>query len=59
LKPGGISIPCSYTSFLAPITSCKMMEAVRAYKVGVGVFGGGEERGWKGEVGRGKDCMLE
>lgn len=34
LKPGGISIPCSYTSFLAPITSCKMQEAVRTYKVG-------------------------
>lgn len=35
LKPGGISIPASYTSFLAPITSCKMQEAVRTYKLGV------------------------
>ena len=34
LKPDGISIPASYTSFLAPITSCKMLEAVRSYKVG-------------------------
>lgn len=33
LRPGGISIPASYTSFLAPITSCKMQEAVKAYKV--------------------------
>jgi protein arginine N-methyltransferase 5 len=33
LKPDGISIPSSYTSYLAPITSCKMLEAVRTYKV--------------------------
>jgi len=46
LKAGGISIPCSYTSFLATITSCKMVEAVRAYKV----IGGGR-KGGRGEVG--------
>lgn len=35
LKEDGISIPASYTSFLAPITSTKMLEAVRGYKVSV------------------------
>jgi hypothetical protein len=38
LKEDGISIPASYTSFLAPITSTKMLEAVRGYKVS-GTFG--------------------
>lgn len=38
LKPGGISIPSSYTSFLAPVTSTKMLEAVRTYKVRVGAW---------------------
>eukprot|EP00879_Flechtneria_rotunda_P016657 GHRR01017430.1.p1 GENE.GHRR01017430.1~~GHRR01017430.1.p1 ORF type:complete len:276 (+),score=71.38 GHRR01017430.1:581-1408(+) len=32
LKPDGISIPCSYTSFLAPITTTKLYDAVKAYK---------------------------
>lgn len=32
LKPDGISIPCSYTSFLAPVTTTKLHDAVKAYK---------------------------
>ncbi|KAF8064646.1 PRMT5 [Scenedesmus sp. PABB004] len=32
LKPDGISIPCSYTSFLAPVSTTKLHEGVRAYK---------------------------
>lgn len=32
LKPDGISIPCSYTSFLAPVTTCKLHDAIKAYK---------------------------
>jgi hypothetical protein len=32
LKPDGISIPCSYTSFLAPVTTTKLYDAVKAYK---------------------------
>lgn len=32
LKPGGISIPASYTSFLAPVTTAKLWDAVRNYK---------------------------
>ncbi|XP_068027417.1 protein arginine N-methyltransferase 5 [Melanerpes formicivorus] len=30
LKEGGVSIPCSYTSFLAPISSSKLYNEVRA-----------------------------
>uniref|UniRef100_A0A8C2SYI2 Protein arginine N-methyltransferase 5 n=1 Tax=Coturnix japonica TaxID=93934 RepID=A0A8C2SYI2_COTJA len=29
LKPGGVSIPCSYTSFLAPLSSSKLYNEVR------------------------------
>ena len=32
LAPDGISIPSSYTSFLAPLTTWKLFDAVRAYK---------------------------
>jgi hypothetical protein len=32
LKPDGISIPASYTSFLAPVTTSKLWDAVRNYK---------------------------
>ncbi len=32
LAPDGISIPASYTSYLAPVTSTKLHDAVRAYK---------------------------
>ena len=32
LKEGGISIPSSYTSFLAPMTSSKLWNDVKAYK---------------------------
>jgi hypothetical protein len=68
LKPGGISIPASYTSFLAPITSCKMQEAVRTYKVGGGVSVCGEVWvgvgglcvwGWGWGGGRWAGCLLK
>ncbi len=29
LKPGGISIPCKYTSFIAPISSNKVFNEIR------------------------------
>jgi protein arginine N-methyltransferase 5 len=32
LRPGGISIPSSYTSYLAPCSAGKLWEAARAYK---------------------------
>jgi protein arginine N-methyltransferase 5 len=32
LAPGGISIPSAYTSYLAPVTSSKLWNDVRAYK---------------------------
>ncbi|KAI8473882.1 MAG: PRMT5 arginine-N-methyltransferase-domain-containing protein [Monoraphidium minutum] len=32
LAPGGVSIPRSYTSFMAPVTTSKLYEACRAYK---------------------------
>lgn len=32
LKADGISIPCSYTSFLAPVTTSKLYDAVKGYK---------------------------
>jgi len=32
LKPGGISIPCSYTSYLGPLQSSKLYNEVRACK---------------------------
>jgi protein arginine N-methyltransferase 5 len=32
LRPGGVSIPASYTSYLAPCAASKLWEAARAYK---------------------------
>jgi hypothetical protein len=32
LAPSGVSIPSSYTSYLAPLTAWKLFDAVRAYK---------------------------
>lgn len=32
LRDDGVSIPCDYTSYLAPVTTAKLHEAVRAYK---------------------------
>ena len=32
LRPGGISIPCDYTSYLAPLSSAKLWNEVKAFK---------------------------
>lgn len=34
LKPNGISIPCSYTSYLAPIMSSKLFNEVKHHRLG-------------------------